>query len=238
MSQDARACIVLRPGMLVKSTQSLLGGFDEKIFIVIANLKWGLLVWPAVLADGMFRLPSDGQLEWYFATHVRQHEAAIANPILTDLGISLEVSHWEHSVKALLRNHSLELTFPDLAFVAETWFDVKGAKNLSRANLIKDLATRLGDSEFVELVNAKEESKKRKKKTNDNTDQDQDDGYNTDDSLAELLLDHMEGGDDDFKELKKRVTNRHQVNKKRKWAQWRKDADEETCLFISNTCLL
>lgn len=152
--------------MLVKSTQSLLGGCDDKIFIVIANLKWGLLVWPAVLADdGMFRLPSDGQLEWYFTTHVDQHEAAIANPVLTSLGISLEVSHWEHSVKALLRNHSLELTFPDLAFVAETWFDVKGAKNYSRANLIKDLATRLGDSEFVELVNAKEENKKRKKKT-------------------------------------------------------------------------
>eukprot|EP00438_Fugacium_kawagutii_P024497 Skav235043 [mRNA] locus=scaffold3324:77623:78288:+ [translate_table: standard] len=221
--------------MLVRTSHGLVGDPDDRIFIVIANLKWGLLVWPAVLlADGRFRLPSDGQLEWYFTTHVDQHEAAIASPILTDLGISLEVNHWEHSLKALLRNHSLELTFNDLAFVAETCFGVEGAKNWSRLNLVKELAARLGDSEFVELVMAKEETKRRKKKDNDH---DEEEGYNTDDSLAELLLDHMDD-EDDFKELKKRVNNRHQMNKKRKWAQWRKEANDETCCLPSNTCLL
>ena len=33
---------------------------------------------------------------------------------------------------------------------------------------------------------------------------------------------------DDFKDLKKRVNERHSANKKRKWAQWKKDDEEVT----------
>ena len=46
-TEDARACVVLRPGMVFRPKLSLDGQpVNDQIFIVVANLKWGLLVWP------------------------------------------------------------------------------------------------------------------------------------------------------------------------------------------------
>ena len=62
----------------------------------------------------------------------------------------------------------------------------------------------------------------------------EDDGFDSDDSLAELLLDNMDGPEvDDFKQLKQRVNDRHAVNKKRKWSQSRKETEDVFQLMIS-----
>ena len=212
--------------MIFKPRQTLDGAeVDDKIFIVVSNLKWALLVWPMTLFDdGSLKLTRRGSLEWYFTTRIDQHESAIPSPILTETGISVSADTWEHSAKTMLRNHSLEMTFADLVFVAGSLLGINDPHKLSRRDLVEALALLLGDADFAKQVLSNEETKK-KKKLDDPT---ADDSC-SEDSLAELLLDNMDAADaDDFKELKKRVNNKRNLNKKRKWAQWKQEDMEAT----------
>lgn len=219
-------CLVLRPGTVFKPKRNL---FDEevdgKVFIAVANLKWGLLVWPMVArADGSLLLDRNQALEWFFTVNVEHFDVAMTSPVLTDTGLSAQVLGWEHPVKGMLRNFSIDLTMAELVMVAKIC-GVQPAR--SRQELVRQLASHVGDTEFVNLVMAAEEKKGRKKMTTDDEEDDNDDGFDSDDSLAELLLDEMDLADaEDFISLKKRVNNRQTLNKKRKWAKWIKEDKE------------
>ena len=235
MAEDARVCIVLRPGMMFKTFREPAGNDGAgDVFMVVANLKWGLLVWPMMPLDaGMWQLKPASRLQWYFTTSCDQHEASDALPVLTGFGLAVQPTHWEHSAKAMLRSFSLDLTFGDLVFIG-TLFGLENPKRHSRAELLRLLSMKLGDEEFARAVRSNEDlGGKKKRRGDESQDHDDDDGFDSDDSLAEIVLDNMDGGEiEDFKELKKRVSNRHTQNKKRKWAQWRKD-DEEDLLLLA-----
>lgn len=230
-TKDALACIVLRPGMVFRPKVSFDG--DEvtgQILLVVANLKWGLLVWPLKMLDGgSLQLASPGALEWYFTISCDHQDVSHALPVLTDIGVVAEPTCWEHSANAMLRNYWTELTFGDLCAVASL-VGLKDPRKVSRAELLKSLALHVGDQDLADTVQAKE-GKGKKKATDAEC---EDEGFDSDDSLAELLLDNMDGPEvDDFKQLKQRVNARHAVNKKRKWSQWRKEAEEVSQLLIS-----
>ena len=233
MAEDALVCIVLRPGMIFRTIRAPAdddGAGD--VFVVVANLKWGLLVWPMIPLDaGMWQLRPSSRLQWYFTTSPDEHEASDAIPVLTDFGLAVQPAHWERSAKAMLRSFSLDLTFGDLVFIG-TLFGLENPKRHSRAELLRLLSMKLGDEEFACVVRANEELQGKQKRSGNESQDKDDDGFDSDDSLAEIVLDNMDGGEiDDFKELKKRVSNRHTQNKKRKWAQWRKDDEEDRLLL-------
>ena len=229
MTEDARVCIILRPGMIFKTIRAPADGDGAgDVFIVVANLKWGLLVWPMMALDaGMWQLRPASRLQWFFTTSCDQLEASDVVPVLTDLGLAVQATHWEHSAKAMLRSFSLDLTFGDLVFIGSL-VGLENPKRHSRAELLRLLSMKFGDEEFARAVCSNEELQGKKKRTGDQCQDNDDDGFDSDDSLAEIVLDNMDGAEiDDFKELKKRVNNRHAQNKKRKWAQWRKDDEED-----------
>ena len=204
---------------------------SSQIFLVVANLKWGLLVWPLRMLDGgSLQLVTPGALEWYFTISCDHQDASHALPLLTDIGIVAAPTCWEHSVNAMLRNYTTEMTFGDLCVVANL-VGLKDPRKVSRAELLKSLALHVGDQDLSDAVHAKEDKGKKKATADDEC---EDDGFDSDDSLAELLLDNMDGPEvDDFKQLKQRVNDRHAVNKKRKWSQWRKEAEDVFQLMIS-----
>lgn len=219
--------------MIFRPKTSVVGSIepDDLVYVVAANLKWALLIWPMRWdqSSGLMQ-PCDSEgskLKWYFTTSFDQHEAAMFTLVLQgEIGLAVAQSEWEPSVKAMLRNHSLEMTFKELSLVA----DMSGLdlKNMSREKLLRHLCMHFGDLAFAELVAANEEKngKKRKKKS-DGGNTDDDEGYNTDDSLAEMIFENMDAGEaDDFSELKKRISNRHMADKKRKWSQWKKEHEE------------
>ena len=102
-----------------------------------------------------------GGLEWYFTTLFDQHDASDAFPVLTDVGISAAATQWEPSVKAMLRNFSLGLTFADLCLAA-TFLGIQNPTRLSRANLVNQLALQVGDQDFADHVRSNEDSGKKK----------------------------------------------------------------------------
>ena len=114
----------------------------------------------------------------------------------------------------MLRNYSTELTFGDLCVVANL-VGLKDPRKVSRAELLKSLALHVGDQDLADTVQAKE-GKGKKKATVTADAECEDEGFDSDDSLAELLLDNMDGPEvDDFKQLKQRVNARHAVNKEK-----------------------
>ena len=213
--------------MVVRPKVSYLGDeVSSQLFLVVANLKWGLLVWPMKMSDGgSLQLASPSALEWYFTISCDHQDASHALPLLADIRVVAAPTHWEHPVNAMLRNYSTEMTFGDLCHVANL-VGLKDARKISRADLLKSMALHVGDQDLADTVLAKE-NKGKKKATAAADPECEDDGFDSDDSLAELLLDNMDGPEvDDFKQLKQRVNDRHAVNKKRKWTQWRKEAEE------------
>lgn len=204
---------------------------NSQIFLVVANLKWGLLVWPLRMLDGgSLQLVSPGALEWYFTISCDHQDVSHALPLLADIGLVAAPTCWEHSVNAMLRNYSTEMTFGDLCIVANL-VGLKDPRKVSRAELLKSLALHVGDQDLADTVHAKEDKGKKKATADAEC---EDEGFDSDDSLAELLLDNMDGPEvDDFKQLKQRVNDRHAVNKKRKWSQWRKEAEEVFQLLIN-----
>lgn len=66
LSKDAKRCVAFQPGMAFRigseasSTSSYGNG---PAFLVVANLKWGLLVWPLIQSDDFtLSLKKNGQL--------------------------------------------------------------------------------------------------------------------------------------------------------------------------------
>lgn len=222
--------------MIFQEKRTLQGGQAEpKVWTVVANLRWCLLVWPVLArANGFFQLEPKSQLQWFFTTSCDQHQSAfLTSPILAEDGVCVKHLAWEHSVKTMLRSFSTTLTFNELVVVAESAFSLENARRFSRMDLVRKLAEQVGDMDFVEEVLQNEEKKGRKRKQQTGNDEEGNDaeGWDSDDNLAELLLDHMDAAEaEEFQDLKKRVTNRHAQERKRKWAQWRAEDDKAGCL--------
>lgn len=228
--------------MVVQKKMSVAGDSVDppQLHMVVANLRWGLLVWPVVFQqNGLMQLRPDSALEWYFTTKNDQEESAfVSSPLLADCGVSVRLIAWENPVKTMLRSFSDTLTFNDLVLVAKTVFNMASPQKLSRVNLVKALAEEVGDAEFVQQVLANE-NKKTRKTTPEGDGENEDEEFDSDDELAELLLDQMDGAEaDDFQDLKKRVNSRHVEAKKRKWSQWRAEDEEVSWQFNSNFATL
>ena len=149
--------MVLRPKLSYEGDE-----VSSQIFLVVANLKWGLLVWPLRMLDGgSLQLVTPGALEWYFTISCDHQDASHALPLLTDIGIVAAPTCWEHSVNAMLRNYTTEMTFGDLCVVANL-VGLKDPRKVSRAELLKSLALHVGDQDLSDAVHAKEDKGKKK----------------------------------------------------------------------------
>ena len=148
--------MVLRPKLSYEGDE-----VSSQIFLVVANLKWGLLVWPLRMLDGgSLQLVTPGALEWYFTISCDHQDASHALPLLTDIGIVAAPTCWEHSVNAMLRNYTTEMTFGDLCVVANL-VGLKDPRKVSRAELLKSLALHVGDQDLSDAVHAKEDKGKK-----------------------------------------------------------------------------
>lgn len=242
IAEDARTSVVLRPGMIFRPKMTLPGEIvDGKIYLIVSNLKWGILVWPMINCgdQSVLQPMPEASLEWFFCSDSRPHDSAVYTPMLSDVGLHVMVSEWEPCVKGMLRSFSLDLTFPDLQMVAKQVLGIPESLR-SRADVINRLCEEVapGDSEFLQEVQTQEEKKKRKNKKQDSQQQDDDNDSEDDedeseaDSLCELLLENMDANQvDDFKYIKKRVQERHARNQKRKWSRYAQEDKDATLLF-------
>ena len=129
---------------------------DSAVFMCLACLKWGLLVWQLIPQSmETWALDLTKQIQWKFLIDVADHEAADAIPTLDHhRGIEVKLTCWEPLVKTTLRLHSSKLTVQDLCALATIGFNIpeKEARACTKVQLVKALALKVADEDFAEIV--------------------------------------------------------------------------------------
>ena len=112
--------------------------------------------------------------------------------------------------------------------------DTRGLKK--RADLVHHLALHVGDEDFAKIVMENEQKNARGSNKAD-VDESDEEGEAMDDDLAELILGELGDEAAEFRDIKKRLQDRHAIKKKRKWAEWRKASDEVFWFWCSQVYL-
>jgi hypothetical protein len=198
---------------------------DSAVFMCLACLKWGLLVWQLIPQSmETWALDLTKQIQWKFLIDVADHEAAEAIPTLDHYrGIEVKLTCWEPLVKTTLRLHSSKLTVQDLCALATIGFNIpeKEARACTKVQLVKALALKVADEDFAEIV-CQSLSQQKKSEDDDTGEPGECDG------LANLLLEMLEPSDlSEFMDLRKEVKKKEKSQKIRQWKRWQQEAEDE-----------
>ncbi len=195
--------------------------------MVVTNLKWAVLAWPVVARGNLWILDPHGCLSWHFAVRPGQYESFDPQPSLKDncgFGVDISSAMWEPMIQSMLRTCSPNVAMAELSLLARSMnLDTRGLKK--RADLVHHLALHVGDEDFAKIVMENEQKNARGSNKAD-VDESDEEGEAMDDDLAELILGELGDEAAEFRDIKKRLQDRHAIKKKRKWAEWRKASDE------------
>ena len=230
MTEDAALALVLRPGMVLRSSNWLQAGDDDDsgaLFLCVANLDWAVLSWPLKFqADGLLHLDGQGKLNWHFVWKLDQYEAAVAEPVLNgDNCISLKAPDWQPAVVCMLRTFSHDLVFRELAVLAELGFSIQSPNSYKREDLLHEMATKAtNDLEFAKAVLANEAATKSQKQKSSQV--------ASSDDFAELLIDNMDAEDQQEFRRDFNITQKEKLARKKQWQQWRQEGLEDLWLLL------
>jgi hypothetical protein len=172
---------------------------DQTVYLCVANMEWAVLGWPLLAEDrdGSAQLDPNGSLQWHYVFDLDQHQASLAEPVLTaDSKIALKAVEWNSPLRIMISAYSVDLCFGQLVFLAEHGLGIRSARSFKRIDLVKKLAeaASANDDSFVSAVLAEIDATQKRK-------QHVEEGDAEGDQFAQMLLEHMDN--DEVQEYQK-----------------------------------
>jgi hypothetical protein len=174
---------------------------DQTVYLCVANMEWAVLGWPLLAEDrdGSAQLDPNGSLQWHYVFDLDQHQASLAEPVLTaDSKIALKPVEWNSPLRIMISAYSVDLCFGQLVFLAEHGLGIRSARSFKRIDLVKKLAeaASANDDSFVSAVLAEIDATQKRK-------QHVEEGDAEGDQFAQMLLEHMDN--DEVQEYQKEM---------------------------------
>ena len=215
--------MVIRPGMIFQSLINITDDpdLDQTVYLCVANMEWAVLGWPLLAEDrdGSAQLDPNGSLQWHYVFDLDQHQASLAEPVLTaDSKIALKPVEWNSPLRIMISAYSVDLCFEQLVFLAEHGLGIRSARSFKRIDLVKKLAeaASANDDSFVSAVLAEIDATQKRK-------QHVEEGDAEGDQFAQMLLEHMDN--DEVQEYQKemKIGMKEKNIKKKKWQAWHEE---------------
>lgn len=220
--------MALQPGMAFRPHAD----DPEVAFMCLASLKWGVLAWPlAPRSMETWALDTCKEIEWKFLFDVSGVEAAETIPTLdSERGVEVRLGDWEPLLRATLRLNANRLTVQELSILATLGVGMteQDVNRHSKSELVKEMALKVGDEDFANLVasSLQQHSKKCEEELNG-----EDDGAD-DSELANMLFEMLDPSElSEFLDMKKDVKKKEQIKKTRQWKQWQKEAEDVSWIW-------